>query len=593
VSGEQDFPHSIEAEAVVLGSMLMTSGVIGDVAKTLTGADFYAPRHREVFDTMLRLYDSAAPTTSHAVSVDLQTRGAMERCGGAAYLADLRRQASPGAIGHYVSVVHDLAVKRRLIEFHTRGIQSVRAGAGADAPTLLDGTQSALDKVSGEQNSNEIISAEAALMPALDRIEELGRRNGALTGLPTGFADLDAMTSGLHPGQMVIVAARPAVGKCLTGDTAITDPRTGRTYRLDEFVARGKAGERLAVTTLTDEFRLVTAEPSDFIDNGVRPVFRLTTRSGRRIRATDNHPFLTTSGWTPLGDLTPGVAVAVPWLPDESGDEHRGQPADQVAWDEIVSITPDGSEQVYDLTVPGTHNFVAAGMIVHNSTLGLDIARNVAIKQGQPVLIFSLEMGRDEIMQRLLAAEARVHLQSIRSGKVDDNEWRLLGMKMGPISAAPLWIDDTANITMTEIRTKARRMQQRHGLALIVIDYLQLMRGDGRAESRQQEVSEISRSVKLLAKELGVPVIAMSQLNRGSETRTDKKPQVSDLRESGSLEQDADMIVLLYREDVHDPESTRAGEADLIIGKQRNGPTGVVTVAFQGHYSRFVDAARV
>lgn len=239
------------------------------------------------------------------------------------------------------------------------------------------------------------------------------------------------------------------------------------------------------------------------------------------------------------------------------------------------------------------HLFLATRSMVptHNSTLALDFARAASIKHDMTAVFFSLEMGRNEIVMRLLSAEARVPLHTMRSGLMTDEDWTRLARRMGEVANAPLFIDDSPNMSMMEIRAKCRRLKQQHDLKLVIVDYLQLMSSPGRVESRQQEVSEMSRSLKLLAKELEVPVVALSQLNRGPEQRTDKRPQVSDLRESGSIEQDADMVILLYREDVHDKESPRAGEADIIVAKHRNGPTADVTVAFQGHYSRFVDMA--
>jgi replicative DNA helicase len=200
-------------------------------------------------------------------------------------------------------------------------------------------------------------------------------------------------------------------------------------------------------------------------------------------------------------------------------------------------------------------------------------------------------MSRLEITMRLLSAEARVSLQSIRTGRLTEDDWARLARRMGEIATAPLYVDDSPHLTMMEIRAKARRLKQRHDLKLVILDYLQLMSSPKRVENRQQEVSELSRSLKLLAKELGVPVVAISQLNRSPEQRSDKRPQLSDLRESGAIEQDADGVILLYREDAVEKESARAGEADLIVAKHRNGPTGTITVAFQGHYSRFVDMA--
>jgi replicative DNA helicase len=206
--------------------------------------------------------------------------------------------------------------------------------------------------------------------------------------------------------------------------------------------------------------------------------------------------------------------------------------------------------------------------------------------------MFSLEMGKSEITMRLLSAEARIPLTRIRTGTLTDDDWNKLARRMGEVAQAPMFIDDSPNLTMMEIRAKARRLKQRHDLRLVVVDYLQLMSSPKRVENRQQEVAEMSRSLKLLAKELGVPVVAISQLNRGAEQRSDKKPQLSDLRESGAIEQDADMVILLHREDAYERESPRAGEADLIVAKHRNGPTRDVVVSSQLHYSRFVDMPR-
>jgi replicative DNA helicase len=239
------------------------------------------------------------------------------------------------------------------------------------------------------------------------------------------------------------------------------------------------------------------------------------------------------------------------------------------------------------------HLYLAGESMIptHNSTLALDLCRAASIHNNLTSCFFSLEMTRSEITMRLLSAEAKVPLNHIRNGNMNDDDWAKLARKMGEISSAPMFIDDSPNMTMMEIRAKARRLKQRHDLRLIVIDYMQLMSSGKKVESRQLEVSEFSRQIKLLAKELELPIIALSQLNRGPEQRGDKRPMMSDLRESGSLEQDADMVILLHRDDVYEKESTRPGEADLIVAKHRNGPTRDITVAFQGHYSRFVDMA--
>lgn len=232
---------------------------------------------------------------------------------------------------------------------------------------------------------------------------------------------------------------------------------------------------------------------------------------------------------------------------------------------------------------------IAARPAMGKSTLALDVARHASVHAQAPTVFFSLEMGRAEIAMRLLAAEATIPMQTLRKGALDSRDFQKLAATQARISESPLYIDDSPNLTLVEIRAKCRRLKQQHGLKMVVIDYLQLLSSGKRVESRQQEVSEFSRALKLLAKELDVPVIALSQLNRASEQRADKMPAISDLRESGSLEQDADMVILLHREAASDRDHPRAGEADFILAKQRNGPTGTVTVAFQGHYSRFID----
>ena len=237
---------------------------------------------------------------------------------------------------------------------------------------------------------------------------------------------------------------------------------------------------------------------------------------------------------------------------------------------------------------PGNMIVLAARPAVGKSTLGLDIARYASIHKGDTSVIFSLEMSRSEITMRMLSAEARVALNNIRAGTLNDEEWARLARRMGEISEAPLFIDDSPNLSLMEIRAKARRLKQRHDLKLIVIDYLQLMTSGKRVENRQQEVSEFSRQLKLLAKELNVPINAISQLNRSPEQRSDKKPMLSDLRESGSIEQDADVVILLHRDDLYDNQN-RSGEADLIVAKHRNGPTRTITVSAQLHFARFVD----
>jgi replicative DNA helicase len=257
---------------------------------------------------------------------------------------------------------------------------------------------------------------------------------------------------------------------------------------------------------------------------------------------------------------------------------------------------PTGFADLDELTNgfhPGQLIIVAARPALGKSTLALDFCRAASIKNNLPAIFFSLEMGKSEIAMRLLSAEASVPLQNMRKGTVDNRDWTTIASTRGRINDAPFYIDDSPNMTLVEIRAKCRRLKQKVGLKMVVIDYLQLMTSGKKVESRQQEVSEFSRALKLMAKELQVPVIALSQLNRGPEQRADKKPAISDLRESGSLEQDADMVILLHRESAYEKENPRAGEADFIVAKHRNGPTATITVGFQGHLSRFADMPKV
>jgi replicative DNA helicase len=286
-----------------------------------------------------------------------------------------------------------------------------------------------------------------------------------------------------------------------------------------------------------------------------------------------------TEDYHSLRDVLTGTLEAIERL----HEDHR----------EITGV-PTGFPNLDRLTSglqPSNLIIVAARPAVGKSTFGLDVARHASVRAGVPTVVFSLEMSRTELVQRLMCAECTVDMQRLRTGRMEESDWTRLTRSLGKLADAPLYIDDSPGTTMMEIRAKCRRLKQRHGLGLVVVDYLQLMQPSKRFENRQQEVSEISRSLKLLAKELEVPVIAISQLSRQTEARSDRRPMLSDLRESGALEQDSDVVLFIYRDELYDPESPRKGEADLILAKHRNGPTDTVTVTFQGQYSRFAPMA--
>ena len=259
-----------------------------------------------------------------------------------------------------------------------------------------------------------------------------------------------------------------------------------------------------------------------------------------------------------------------------------------VYWDEITAIEPTGMKQVYDLTVPVTHNFVANDVCVHNTSFCLNVAAHAAIVEDLPVAIFSLEMSMEQLVQRLISTEALVSLKTLRTGQASSEQWKSVADACDRLRRAAIYIDDSGLLSVHEMRAKARRLKQQRDIGLLVVDYLQLMESGMRAESRQQEITEISRSLKALAKELNIPVIALSQLSRGPEHRADQRPRLADLRESGSLEQDSDLVLFLYRDEYYNPESTdKKGIAEIIVGKNRNGPTGMVELAFLANFMRF------
>jgi replicative DNA helicase len=767
-------PQDVVAEQSVLGGMLLSKDAIADVVEAVRGHDFYRPAHELVYEAVLDLYGRGEPADAVTVSAELQKRGELSRVGGAPYLHTLVSSVPTAAnAGYYARIVRETAILRRLIEAGTKIVQMGYNGDG-EADDIVDAAQAEVYNVTDRRTSEDYLPLSAIMEGTLDEIEAIGSRGGEMVGVPTGFADFDELTNGLHPGQMIVLAARPAVGKALALDTRLATP-TGWTTMGQVAVGDRLFGADGRPTTVVEVTEVLTGRPCyevEFSDGTVivadaahqwetsalassaveqlvgvgtaaKPAapasVKTTAEIARTVRVGEhdrrfNHtvtrsrpldlpvrvlplPPYALGVWTAerhasdaprttvddemalyldaeLACLPPGqVGVAITSLGlsgrarlpraylrsaafqrrallagllDAAGSVHpitgavslslfdealardvhelavslgypcsittgsavtrSGSPAathrvtlfpdDDVFWvggkralqaapreagrhhrsaHRIVAVRAVSSVPVRCVQVDNASHLYLAGPTMiptHNSTLGLDIARSAAIKANMPTCVFSLEMSRNEITMRLLSAEARVPLHHMRTGKLTDDDWTRLARRMGEVSNAPLFIDDSPNMSMMEIRAKCRRLKQRHGLKLVVIDYLQLMQSGKRVESRQQEVSEFSRALKLLAKELEVPVVAISQLNRASEQRTDKKPMMSDLRESGSIEQDADMVVLLHREELYERESPRAGEADFIVAKHRNGPTATITVAFQGHYSRFVDMAQ-
>jgi len=486
--------------------------------------------------------------------------------------------------GYYAGIVAEKALLRRLVEAGTRVVQYGYAGAeGADVAEVVDRAQAEMYEVTERRMSEDFVPLEDLLQPTMDEIDAIASNGGIARGVPTGFTELDEVTNGLHAGQMIIVAARPGVGKALALDTPLPTPRgwttMGEVAVGDELI--GADGQPTRVVAATE------------IMLG-RPCYEVEFSDGTVIVADAEHQWPTAHGIRATGQLLGGLdtisAAGSFGRSVRPGGTTLMAPVLQVDAVRAVSTVPVRCVEVDN----GSHVYLAGrgGVPTHNSTLGLDFMRSCSIKHRMASVIFSLEMSKSEIVMRLLSAEAKIKLGDMRSGRMSDDDWTRLARRMSEISEAPLYIDDSPNLTMMEVRAKARRLKQKADLRLVVVDYLQLMTSGKKVESRQIEVSEFSRQLKLLAKELEVPVIAISQLNRGPEQRTDKKPMLSDLRESGSLEQDADMVILLNRPDAFDRDDPRGGEADLILAKHRNGPTKTVTVAHQLHLSRFANMAR-
>jgi len=659
-------PQDITAEQSVLGGMLLSKDAIADVVEVLRPGDFYRPAHQAVYDCVLDLYSRGEPADPITVSAELERRGDLGRVGGAPYLHTLIATVPTAAnAGYYAEIVAEKAVLRRLVEAGTKIVQLGYHGAeGADVDSVVDRAQTAVYDVTERRMSDDYIALEELLQPTMDEIDAIASHGGAASGVPTGFADLDAVTNGLHPGQMVVVAARPGLGKALALDTALPTPDGWTTMgavavgdRL--FDAAGLPTTVVAVTEVLTGRRCFEIEFSDgavivadaqhrWLTDTRSPLTGTTVRTTEEIAATAELDHSVPAGAAlrlparelPVPPYSFGVrlaggteeaaiamridaeeqelGVAAPSRPDRIPPEYQRASeaqrrallaglldadaavlgsgrirltlphvrlADDVrelvaglgyrcdastgcevsfstdhdvfrlerkklahkalahspasaAAHRIVDVRPVPSVPVRCVQVAGADHLYLAGRSMiptHNSTLGLDWVRSCSVTHGMTSVIFSLEMSRTEIVMRLLSAEARIRLSDMRSGRMGDDDWTRLARRMGEISEAPLFIDDSPNMTMMEIRAKARRLKQRNDLKLIVLDYLQLMTSGKRVESRQQEVSEFSRQLKLLAKELEVPLVAISQLNRGPEQRTDKKPMLADLRESGCL----------------------------------------------------------
>ncbi|MGF0114738.1 replicative DNA helicase [Promicromonospora sp. Marseille-Q5078] len=524
-------PQDVAAEMSVLGGMLLSKDAIADVVEQIRGNDFYRPAHEAIYDAIIDLYGRGEPADAITVVAELTKRGELVRVGGAPYIHDLMAGVPTAAnAGYYARIVQERAVLRRLVEAGTKIVQLGYATDGGDVEGIVNTAQAEIYAVTERKTSEDYLPLAEIIGGTMDEIEAAGNRGEGMVGVPTGFADLDRLTNGLHPGQMIVIAARPAMGKALALDTPLPTP-TGWTTMGDVAV-----GDELIAVDGTPT-RVVRATE---VMAG-RPCYEVVFDDGTTIVADAQHEWSTSTSGDPADAAIRTTEAIVASMRD--GAAHSVSRAG-AAW-KIVDVRGMKSVPVRCVEIEHpSHLYLAsrARIPTHNSTLAIDIARAASVRNQQTSVVFSLEMSRNEITMRLLSAEARVHLQKLRNGSMGEDDWQKLAKVMGKISEAPLFIDDSPNMSLTEIRAKCRRLKQKHDLKLVVIDYLQLMTSGKKVESRQQEVSEFSRALKLLAKEIGVPVIALSQLNRGPEQRQDKKPAMSDLRESGCLTEDTRIL---------------------------------------------------
>jgi replicative DNA helicase len=441
---ERALPHNLEAEKSVLGAILIHNEAFNHAAELIDSRDFFRDAHRRIFDKMVALSERNDPIDFVTLREELGRSGELEEVGGPAYIASLADGVPRSAnVEHYARIVKEKATLRNLIHSANR-ILSEAYRAEEDAEVILDGAEKAIFEIAEDRIREGFVPLRDLVQSSFATIERLQQHKGLVTGVPTGFVDLDEMTSGLQPSDLVLVAARPSMGKT---------------------------------------------------------------------------------------------------------------------------------------------SFV------------LNIAQHVGIQTDMTVGFFSLEMSKEQLFMRMLTAEARIDAHRFRSGYLNEKDYGRLSHALGTLAEARVFIDDTASLGVLEMRAKARRLQAEHGLHLLIIDYIQLMQGRGRFESRQTELASISRSLKGLAKELKIPIVALSQLSRAPETRSDHRPQLSDLRESGALEQDADVVMFIFREEQYrdadgQPNQAAEGVAEIIIGKQRNGPVGTAKLAFIKEHTRFENLAQ-
>ncbi len=603
-------PHDLEAEASVLGAILLDQTALSRVLEILAPEDFYRENNGQIYRAGIELFRDGEPIDLVTLGDQLQKQGVLERIGGHAHLATLLEQTPTAAnVEYYGRIVKGHAYKRALISAGG-DVTALGYNEALEAEEALNTAQARVFSIAEQRTGTGMERLYDLLKPAMDRIDAQMASGGGVVGVPSGFHELDRVTNGFKASDMIVIAGRPSMGKALALDTPIPTPegwtpmgdlRVGDRI-LDEEGAPCQVSYATPVQLGRECFRVEFSDGTNVVadadhlwttspgpEPGRTPRFRVV--STREVRDT-----LRTAAGTPAHYLPVAVGTAV--------SAHRGASGQRVGpgCGEtsrcIEAVEPVPSVPVRCIQVDSATRLYLAGVgrvPTHNTSFVLNITLHAAIEHKLPVAIFSLEMSKEQLVERMLCEQARIDAQRLHRGMLSEREHEQLVYSLGPLGDAPIFIDDTPILDDLTLRLKARQASARDNVGLIIVDYLQLMHGRSVSNdaNRVQEVSQISRSMKAIARELRVPIIACSQLSRAPEQRPDKRPILSDLRESGSIEQDADLVMFLYRDDYYNREkSEKPGVAEVIIAKHRNGPTGSIDLRFIRELTRFENIDR-
>jgi len=574
-------PHATEAEQSVLGGLLLDNQAWFQIADLIVEGDFYHRNHTLIFRAIAALSAQNIPFDVITVSDWLEKQNLLSTAGGFEYLVNVARNTPSAAnIATYSEIVRECSVLRQLNRVGTEITESTFNAQNRSPGELLEDAEKKIFSIAEQTNrKGGFLPIRQILTKAIDKIDELFQKNTSITGISSGFSDLDDKTAGLQPSDLIIIAGRPSMGKCFGKGTPIL-MYSGEIKPVEEI----QVGDLLMGNDSTPRKVLSLAR-------GQEKMYWIRQNKGMDYRVNESH-ILSLKHHQHNDVINISLNDYFICSPEFRAN-YKGYKANQALDKSDIQIEHDKIDDYYGFVCDGNRLFLLEDMtVVHNTSFAMNIAENVAVGSGLPVAVFSLEMPGEQLAMRLIASLGRIDQQKVRTGRLEDDDWPRLTMAINMLAETKLFIDDTPGVSPSEIRARARRLVREEGqLGVIVIDYLQLMQLSGGKENRATEISEISRALKSLAKELQVPVIALSQLNRGVEHRQDKRPQLADLRESGAIEQDADLVMFIYRDEVYNEESPDKGTAEIIIAKQRNGPIGMVRLAFRGQFTRFENFA--